>query len=68
MGPVLRQRYGKKVRPMLVSAKRGLFGRAQPGVDTASHGQALGGAMGANLAHGAIEAVEERALWSRFGL
>ncbi|MGY5800641.1 S49 family peptidase [Rhizobium hainanense] len=59
----LRKRFGDKVKPMLITAPRSLFGRKAPGIS-------LGGmdGLGAGLASGLAEAAEERALWSRYGL
>lgn len=61
----LRNRYGEKVRLKLVAPPKGLFGRRlspfSPAIDGA--GTAL-----PSLATGLVDALEERALWSRFGL
>ncbi|NTJ66775.1 S49 family peptidase [Agrobacterium rhizogenes] len=59
----LRKRFGDKVKPMLITTPRSLFGRKAPGIS-------LGGmnGLGAGLASGLAEAAEERALWSRYGL
>jgi len=46
-----------------VMPARGLFGRRIPGISSAN----LEGA-GAGLATGLVEAAEEKALWSRYGL
>jgi serine protease SohB len=59
----LRERYGEKVRTPLIMAERSLFGRRVPGVGL---GDALGGRPG--LADEFVSALEERALWSRYGL
>ncbi|MCM2291291.1 S49 family peptidase [Allorhizobium sp. BGMRC 0089] len=61
---VIRARYGKKAKLELVSAKSGLFSRRLPGIDAALGKADPFASAGAGLA----EAVEERALWSRFGL
>jgi len=45
-----------------VSAERGLFGRRVPGVGAHDLLQAPG------LAEGLIAALEERAMWARYGL
>ena len=60
---VLRARYGDKVRLKLVSAPKGLFGRRLPGalVDAAGAGFAAAASEGLN-------ALEDRALWARYGL
>lgn len=65
MRSVLKARYGAKTRLRLITAPRGLFGR-RLGV----FGSSIGGAheIGAGLAGGLVDAAEERALWSRFGL
>ena len=67
MRSFLKARYGEKTRLRLVSAPRGLFGRrlnlfgvGQGGGDS----EKIAGA----LASGVVDALEERALWSRFGL
>ncbi|PWW01799.1 signal peptide peptidase SppA [Hoeflea marina] len=63
MHSVLRARYGEKVRVRIVSAPRGFLGRRLPGAVAQFQGQALAAAASEGL-----NAVEERALWSRFGL
>lgn len=59
---VLRERFGESVRMRLIGAPRSLFARRQ----------GVGVAVGAGLAQGwadeAIGALEQRALWARFGL
>ncbi len=60
---VLRQRYGEKVRTPLISADRGLFGRRIPGLGSLEALAPKGG-----LAADLISALEERALWGRYGL
>jgi serine protease SohB len=59
----LRKRFGDKVKPMLITTPRSLFGRKAPGIS-------LGGmdGLGAGLASGLAEAAEEKALWGRYGL
>jgi len=59
----LKRRYGQKTKLELVTASRGLLGRRIPGVSPVSLEGAASG-----LATGLVEAAEERALWSRFGL
>ncbi len=59
----LRKRFGDKVKPMLITTPRSLFGRKAPGISLGS----MDG-LGAGLASGLAEAAEERALWSRYGL
>jgi serine protease SohB len=60
---VLRQRFGDDVRTPLVGPERSLFGRAR-------HGVALKLRQFGNpgLAEDLISTLEERALWSRYGL
>ncbi len=63
MHAVLRKRYGDKVKVKIVSAPRGFLGRRLPGAVAQFQGQALAAAASEGL-----NAVEERALCSRFGL
>jgi len=59
----LRQRYGEKVRMPLISADRGMFGRRIPGLgslENLAHRQGFVGDL--------LSALEERALWGRYGL
>ena len=63
MRTVLRQRFGEDVRMPLIGPERSLFGRARPGV--ALKERLFGGA---GLAEDLISALEERALWARYGL
>jgi ClpP class serine protease len=56
----LRARFGGKVATPLVSAPRGWFGRAQPGI------AAFAGRT--DLAQDVVSALEARALWGRYGL
>jgi signal peptide peptidase SppA len=60
---VLRQRFGEDVRMPLIGPERSLFGRTRPGVALRER---LFGGVG--LAEEVISALEERALWSRYGL
>jgi signal peptide peptidase SppA len=59
----LRERYGEKVRTPLIAAERGLFGRRIPGVGALENLARQGG-----LAADLVSALEERALWGRYGL
>jgi serine protease SohB len=63
----MRALYGEDVKLKLVSIERGLFRRrAAPGVFSSA---GLGDwASGSNIARDAISALEERAVWARFGL
>lgn len=62
----LKARYGDKTRLHLITQPRGLFGR-RLGVDS-TLGMADGRQIGAGLAGGTLETLEEQALWKRFGL
>ena len=61
----LKQRYGEKTRLQLVSMPRGFFSR-KLGIFGSS--LTSGGEIAAAAADGLLDAAEERALWSRFGL
>lgn len=61
----VKKRYGEKARLELIQPARSLFGRRQPGAAVAG---AITGPLVASAAAGLVEAVEERALWARFGL
>jgi serine protease SohB len=58
MRSFLRARFGDKVRMPLIQAERSFLGRRLPGI----------GALTPGLADEIISALEERALWSRYGL
>jgi serine protease SohB len=60
---ILRQRYGEKVRMPLISADRGMFGRRIPGLGSLEN---LARQQG--FAADLLSALEERALWGRYGL
>jgi len=55
----LKAQYGPKTRLRLISPPRGFLSRRLPGI---------GSQFAAEAASGVIDAAEERALWSRFGL
>ena len=59
---ILRERYGDKVRMPLIAGERSFLARRL------SLASLFGGAGRAGLAEDVIAAVEERALWSRYGL
>ncbi len=71
MSPVLKERYGKKTKLVLVPGKRSLLGRPLPSISMASPVSAFSG-IGIEMANALptsiLQEVEERALWSRFGL
>lgn len=60
---VLKERYGDKAEPKLIAAPRGLFGR-RSGVGVSLSGERLTEGLGEDL----ISAIENRALWMRYGL
>ncbi|MEQ8400592.1 MAG: S49 family peptidase [Roseitalea porphyridii] len=63
----VRERFGDKAQLKLVTLPRGLFGRRpQPGVT--GFGNADPGLIAAQAAGGLLSALEERALWNRYGL
>ncbi|MGH6663701.1 MAG: S49 family peptidase [Pseudolabrys sp.] len=59
----LRERYGEKVRTPLISESRGFFGRRIPGLGSLENIARRPGLTGEF-----ISALEERALWGRYGL
>jgi ClpP class serine protease len=59
----LRERFGEDVSTPLISASRGWFGRVQPGVRMVELMSQRG-----SLAEEFVSALEERAVWSRYGL
>jgi signal peptide peptidase SppA len=61
----VKKRYGEKARLELIQPARSLFGRRQPG---AAVNGPIAVPMAAAAAAGLVEALEERALWARFGL
>jgi serine protease SohB len=64
---VLRERFGDKVVTPLISAERGWLGRRVPGVGL-GRGDLQQAGLAAGLAEDLISALEERALWARYGL
>ena len=61
----VKKRYGDKARLELIQPVRSLFGRRQSGAAVAG---AIAAPLAASAAVGLAEAIEERALWGRFGL
>ena len=59
----LRERYGDKVRTPLIATERGLLGRRLMGIRLSEMARGRGG-----FADDLLTALEERALWSRYGL
>lgn len=65
---VLRERYGAKVKPMLVQPSRGLFGR-RPATGIGTSGTMLDPArIGAGAAEQLAVMAEDRLVWARYGL
>nr|WP_246476270.1 S49 family peptidase [Roseibium litorale] len=63
----LKERYGSKAEPKLISAPRGLFGRrSSVGGGVAALASFSGGVQG--LGNDIISSLEERGLWARYGL
>jgi len=66
---VLRKRFGEKVVMPLIGGERSFFGRTRPGLGLDLRAFGLDPATSvADLAAGVISALEERALWARYGL
>jgi signal peptide peptidase SppA len=66
MRTVLKDRYGAKTRLKLITVPRGLFGRKFNLFGVRSEADA--GDLIGRAASGLIQAIEDRALWGRFGL
>lgn len=64
---VLKRRFGPKTRLELVGSARGLLGRRLPGIASLGVGNA-GAEIASGAAEGLASTLEERALWSRYGL
>ncbi len=67
MRSFIHARYGKKAELRLVTMPRGLFGRPQPGVIDRMSGFDPTSLSG-HAVSGLLSALEERALWNRYGL
>ncbi len=66
MRTILKERYGAKMRLKLITAPRGLFGRKFNLFGTRSDAEMAD--FTGSAASGLIRAIEDRALWNRFGL
>jgi serine protease SohB len=62
----MRALYGEDVRLKLISTERGLF-RRKTGVGLSVSGLGYGVSLGKGFADDLISALEERAIWARFG-
>ncbi|WP_092661405.1 S49 family peptidase [Rhizobium sp. NFR12] len=65
MRDVIKRRFGKDAKLELIGGTRTLFGRRVPGV---ALGSANLGEIASRATAGLAEGLEERAMWSRFGL
>jgi len=65
MREVVKRRYGKDAKLELIGSARTLFGRRVPGV---AFGGGKAGEIAAGAATGLAAGLEEKALWSRYGL
>lgn len=65
MREVVKRRYGKDAKLELIGSARTLFGRRVPGV---FFGEDKAGEIAAGAATGLAASLEEKALWSRYGL
>jgi len=69
MREVIKRRYGKDAKLELIGSARSIFGRRVPGV---VFGEGPGGGRASEIAAGAASglaaSLEEKALWSRYGL
>ncbi|CDZ57263.1 S49 family peptidase [Neorhizobium galegae] len=65
MREVLKRRYGKDTRLELIGSARTLFGRRVPGV---VFGEGKAGEIAAGAVTGLAASLEEKAMWSRYGL
>ncbi|MCL6706120.1 S49 family peptidase [Pseudomonas sp. R2.Fl] len=63
MRQIVRERYGKDAKLELITGARDFFGRRTPGVSGMAADR-----IAAAAASGLAETVEEKALWSRYGL
>ena len=63
----MRSVYGDDVRLRLISMERGFF-RRRAGVESSMSGAEFGISLAKGLADDLISALEERAIWARFGL
>ena len=69
MSSVLKERYGKKTKLVLMQGRKSLFGRpiaSVSGAETISG--SLGTEIGNALPAGILNEIEERSLWARYGL
>jgi signal peptide peptidase SppA len=65
MRDIVKKRFGQTARLELVSPSRGFLGRRAPGIGLSAD---FGSSIAASAVSGLAETIEDRALWSRFGL
>ncbi|MEN9895837.1 MAG: hypothetical protein RIR97_1689 [Pseudomonadota bacterium] len=65
MRDIVKKRFGQTARLELVSPSRGFLGRRAPGIGLSGD---FGSSIAASAVSGLAETIEDRALWSRFGL
>lgn len=68
MSTFLKDRFGEKTELVLMSSKKGLFGRSQPGIEMTSGLGGIGSEIAEHLPASVLDTVDERSLWARFGL
>ncbi len=68
MREVLKRRYGKNTKLELIGGARSFLGRRLPGVVSGGSSFGSGGEIAAAAVSGLAATIEERALWSRYGL
>jgi signal peptide peptidase SppA len=66
MSPILKERYGKKTKLVLMQAKKSFLGRPVSSVGLS--GNSIGTDLAGSLPSSIASEMEERALWARFGL
>ena len=67
MSSVLKERYGKKTKLVLMQAKKNFLGRPVPSVELSSL-ESIGTQIAQNLPGSVIDEATERSLWSKYGL
>lgn len=68
MRSFLKERFGEKTELRLIQPQRNIFGRRSPTGVVGAMGRFDAQALSATAAEGLMRAVEDRALWARFGL
>ncbi len=69
LGTILKERFGEKSEFVLMQPRRSLFGRnSSVGISAISGSVTKADSIGTDLVDRAMDRIEERAIWSRFGL